>query len=37
MANILLFKRGDTNIKTVCASWATKFIKCHDELKTCFS
>ncbi|ODM17099.1 hypothetical protein SI65_07498 [Aspergillus cristatus] len=37
MANILLSKHGDTNIKTVGVNWATNFIKRHDELKTRFS
>ena len=37
MANILLSKRGDTNIQTVGVNWATNFIKRHDELKARFS
>ena len=37
MANILLSKRGDTNIKAVGINWATNFIKRRDELKARFS
>ena len=37
MANILLSKRGSTNIQTIGVNWAYKFTKRRDELKTRFS